>query len=130
MKTPTVFPHRTYAHDMGSWIQDDELAKKIWARLRLDPKLKLIHWYACDLTVTSPMSITLYVYDMENSLSGGIGNKIFEAAVTDFAPNEKILLGKYVLDIYTKAAAKEFDQREMDKMNLKILKVRKELFGV
>lgn len=120
-----VFPKHIYANDMETWVQSPELAKCIWLRLR-----EKLSWYACDMTITSPKSLILYVYDMENSFRGGIGKKIFTKEITEFEPDEQVMLDQYVLRMYNDAACEEFDKRQNAAQNKKILKIRKEMFGV
>lgn len=127
-----VFPVRYYAQDMGTWVNSPELALSIWHRLRLDinrfPR-KLI-WYAVDMEVLSPGSVNLFVYEMADSFSGGIGKKIYEETITEFTVVEEIMLQRLVEGIYTSAAEDELLRREDEERMKKILEIRKEMFGV
>jgi hypothetical protein len=120
-----VFPKRIYAHDRGSWVDSPQLAKKIWLRIK-----EKHSWYACDMEITSPTTLTLFVYDMADSCHGGIGNKICSKEVTGLTADEQVMLNEYVLNIYSNAAAAEFDKRQLAAQEKKILKIRKEMFGV
>lgn len=77
-------------------------------RKEIERKTRRVAWnfYACDIKITSPTSLTLFVYDIADSFSGGIGRKLefLTRKITEFTPDEKVLLDKYVLDIYTTAA--------------------------
>lgn len=122
-----VFPKRFYADDRGSWACSPELAKTIWMRLREKEKLS---WYACDMQITSPTSLTLFAYDMADSCYGGIGKRIFTQEITELTPDEQLMLDEHVLHMYSDAAAAEFDNRQLAAQEKKILKIRKEMFGV
>lgn len=74
--------------------------------------------------------MTLFAYDMENMCYGGIGKQIYTKEITELTPDEQVMLGKYVLQMYSDAAAAEFDKRQLAAQEKKILKIRKEMFGV
>lgn len=120
-----VFPVRIYAREIGHSAMSPPLAQKIWSRLR-----EKTSWYACDMEITSPTSLTLFVYDMSDSYWGGIGKKILTREIDVFTVEEQILLSEHVLTIYSNAAAAEFDKRQLAAQEKKILKIREEMFGV
>jgi hypothetical protein len=116
-----------YATDKYGWPDMPALAKKIWARLRVE---NTISWYACDCEITSPTSVTLFVYDIGSAYHGGIGRKTFEANVTEFTEEEKEILNAHVMVLYTRAADNELERREEKLREAEVVKIRKELFGV
>jgi hypothetical protein len=75
-------------------------------------------------------SIKLYVYDIADNYSGGIGERIHEEVVTEFTAEERAVLDEYVLELKTDAAATELGKRKAAEQMRQILEVRKELFGV
>lgn len=127
MRTP--FPTRFYCADNYGWAECPPLAKMVWQRLRRSLGSKLI-WYGVDMEVVSPTSINLFVYEIADNFSGGIGKRIFETVVTEFTSEEKTLLDKVVLGIYTSHAEDELQRREDEERMKKILAVRMEMFGV
>jgi hypothetical protein len=122
------FPWRAYCVDNYGWANCPTLAKMVWQRLRhsLAPNLT---WYAVDMEVLSPESIKLFVYEIADSFSGGIGQRIFETVVTEFTDKEKEELDKVVLGIYTGLAEEEYERRQEDERRAAILEIRKHMFG-
>jgi hypothetical protein len=127
-----AFPWRAFCVDNYGWANCPTLAKMVWMRLRLDPNKvpAKLTWYAVDMEVLSPESIKLFVYEIADSLHGGIGERIFETVVTEFTDKEKEELDKVVLSIYTGLAEEELERREQRQRELQIMNIRKELFGV
>lgn len=120
----SIFPIRYYASDIH-YAVSPELAELVWRRVAAGRT-----WYAADMEILSKDSIKLFVYDIEDSFSGGIGQKIFETTVKEFTPKEQTVLDNLILERYTKLAADEYKEREDAALKAKILIIRKELFGV
>ena len=123
-----IFPVRFYTVDYGTWISSPELAKKVWNRIRKD--YLSLTWYCADFEVLSPTSIHLYVYDIENSVWGGKGKKIFDMIITELTAEEQAMLDIQVLAIYTEAANDELARQEEHARIAKVLEIRKQMFGV
>ena len=123
MKQSNAFPFKIYAHDNGHFVTSPALAKSVWAN---HPKKKT--WYAADFRVLSPTAIQLFVYDMHDSLHGGIGKEIFNEVITELTENEQKMLDELVLSRYTDMAETELCRREDAARKKKIMKIRKELF--
>ena len=121
MSTLNAFPRKFHATETFS----PKLAILVWNRIRNGRS-----WYATDFTVTSPTSITLHVYKMEDTCYGGIGDMSVSKEITDLTKAEQVLLDGYLLDIYSEAAAREFNRRREAAEKVEIQKLRLELFGV
>ena len=121
-----IFPHRYYCSHNFGWADCPRLSKAVWHRIR--PKGK--SWYATDMEILDENSIKLYVYDIADNYSGGIGERIHEEVVTEFTAEERAVLDEYVLELKTDAAATELGKRKAAEHIRQILEVRKELFGV
>jgi hypothetical protein len=130
MKNHNAFPVRYYASDRHGWAESPVLAKELWMRLRGQPKYREIRWYAADMEILSPDTLTLYVYDIEDNVYGGIGKRILELSITEFNDREKILLGQAVLAIYTNVAQKKLEEIEQREREITIRKLRKDMFGI
>lgn len=124
MKSP--FPARFHCSDKYGWADCPPLAKMVWMRIRT-PEFT---WYGVDMEVRDPESIMLYVYEIADSFSGGIGKCIYSTLVTEFTAREKEELNKVVMDIYTEAAEEELERRERRHREQQIINLRKEMFGV
>lgn len=120
-----IFPNRYYARENGYLVESIELAKKVWQRL---PERK--PWYAADMEILSPTSIRLFIYDMADSYSGGIGKRIFEKVIDKLTPDEQIILDRMVMAMYSYVAERQLRQTEQTKRDKKILKLRRKMFGV
>lgn len=120
-----IFPFKVLAHDCGTYVHSPKLAESIWSRLRGNT-----NWYACDIEITSINAATLFVYGMEDSFHGGIGNCIKELEISDFTDAEQEILKGLILNKYTALATLEFQKRVDEENKSRILTIRKELFGV
>lgn len=125
-----IFPRRYYASHADGWANCPPLSQAVWRRIRQQPALKNIRWYATDLEVLNEDSIRLYVYDMDDLYAGGIGERIHEEVITEFADKEKQMLDELVLAIKTEAAEDELVRREARQRELDVVRIRKELFGI
>lgn len=125
-----AFPRRFSAnHDFG-YADSPRLARAVWMRVKNTLAPPNMTWYATDMEVLSPTSIRLFVYDIEDTFHGGIGERIFEAVITDFTDDEQAMLNTAVLEIYTEHAVVEFENRETQKYKNAVMAIRKEMFGV
>lgn len=90
MKIPSIFPIRQRAIQCHTWADSPKLAKLVWERMRHEKvpmptdrygetqfvaANKLV-WYAVDCEILSDNKIHLYVYEMEDTFHGGIGDRI------------------------------------------------------
>lgn len=121
-----LFPIRYYAHDNDHFVQSVKLAEMVWKRIRPQG----MSWYCADMDILDPTSIKIYVYSVQDSFRGGIGERIHEEVITEFTPDEKELLDKNVLNIYQAEATSVLEAREETARQEKILQIRKEMFGV
>jgi hypothetical protein len=130
MTPPNVFPLYYSAVDMGSWVRNLDLANMIWLRIRKDVAPDVV-WYAIDLAITSPYDLHLRVFGMECSVTGGIGELVFEHSVRveELPDSEQMLFCQLVLNEYTAYAERELEKREDAERRAKIEALRKELFG-
>jgi len=124
MQLPKVFPRRVSCTGING-EHSPRLARKIWDRIRKNQT-----WYVCTIVITSPTTVTLYVYDMYSSIYGGIGDIIFKQDITDLTSDEQAMLDELVLRLYTDSAREEMARREEDKVEAEVLRIRKELFEV
>ncbi len=126
MKTPALFPIRQSARDMGTWVDSPKLAELIWNRIRG----KTI-WYATDCQLLDADTVELFVYNMRDGATGGIGELIFGGTfpLSKFGDEERKLAREAILNAQTGIAQQEFIRREEAVRKAKILEIRKELFG-
>lgn len=124
-----IFPIRFYAYDPYGWAQCPAPSKDIWMRIRKNVAPNLT-WYATSFELINPNSIRLFVHEMADNFSGGIGRIIHEELVTEFTEQEKKIIDKIILDEYTKKADDELVRRETKEREEKVLAIRKEMFGV
>lgn len=125
----SVFPHRLYCSDTYGWADCPRLSNMVWRRIRtkVAPDLR---WYATDMEILCPKSIKIFVYEIDDNFRGGIGERIFETVVTEFTPEEEMVLQSMVTNLYTSAAADELARREEEKRMKEIMSIRMEMFGV
>lgn len=118
-----AFPFRLYATHVH-YSSSPKLAEMVWRRIQ-----KGRTWYAADCEVLNPTSIKLFVYDMYDSCTGGIGECFLTQEFTELTPTEQAELDKVVLERYQHLAGIEFENRREAENQAQILKIRLELFG-
>ena len=123
------FPRRYCAHDTYGWADCPRLAKVLWDRIRAQSGNQMT-WYGTDLTIVDANTVQLFVYDIADNFHGGIGEQIHEETVTEFTKEEREILNRMVLEIYTELAEDELSRREIAEHNARVAAVRKQLFGV
>lgn len=127
---PNIYPLHYGPRDMDTWAQSPQLASMIWLRERKTVAPDLI-WYAVGMKITSPLELTLYVYEMECSFRGGIGKQVFEheVKVEDLTESEQMMFCQVVLTEYTAYADRELERRDEEERQKRVIALRKELFG-
>lgn len=130
MATPNIFPQYYNCFDRGTWTHSPPLAQSIWMRIRKTVAPGMT-WYAVSMEITSRDSLTLYVYDMRDMVTGGIGDQIFKCDVSrSTLQNLEVAALDMLLDeACERYAESELDRRELAARKRKIAAVRKELFG-
>lgn len=131
MNTPNIFPLHYNCHDTYGWADCPALAKRVWMRIRTTVAPDLI-WYGVAMKIKSASHLSLYVYEIADSFSGGIGNQIFKCDVSraTLTPDECAMLDDLLIKAYTSYAESELDKREQAERQQQIVALRKELFGV
>ena len=147
-----IFPIRLYATHQYGWAQIPELAKKIWMRLRAEKRevpvksyfnevrmtpADKIGWYAADCEIVSNNRVELYIYNMEDAVHGGIGERIVSVEIDvptteaqqDGAVDEYQLLQKHVYARKFEIAESELKRRKEIAWIREVTAVQNELFG-
>ena len=125
--TPNIYPFRVYAHDNGHVVTSDALAKKLWVGRPKDAHPN-VHYYAVELAVKGPTSVTVEVYDMLCSVYGGLGVVICKYD-PDLAQDDLTILRGHIRTQQELFAAKEFQRRLTLQDAAAIEAVRQEFFG-
>jgi len=128
MSTPNIFPLHS---DIYGWAQRDSLARRLWQRLRLTLAPDLV-WYGVAIKIKSERLLTLYVYDMDDSVAGGIGDQIFEADINrDMMTSDECAMMDALIIVGMNAHAEsEYDKRQKRDRAIAIDLLRRELFGI
>lgn len=125
MSQSSIFPFRINAYENEHHVNNPILAKEVWFRVK-EPKQT---WYAIDLEILDENKVILDVYDIRDTFHGGIGKRLLTTEVELETEKEKEMCQIMILDKMTKLAEEEFEKREEQARNNKILEIRKELFG-
>jgi hypothetical protein len=113
----SIFPFTIKAYETGyGWTSFDRDFESEWHKVR--PKAERFSWYAYDVKVHSPTSVTFIVYDMRDSVYGGIGDKVgeFDATVPTALTRKTIL--REVM-----AMAKDRRTQELFKLEQEMIRV-------
>lgn len=131
MSTPSVFPLHFPCSDNYGWAECAPLARRLWLRLRTVLAPDLI-WYGVAMKIRNEHQLTLYVYDMHDSFSGGIGEQIFKQDVARvmLEDDECAMLDALIVEAMQRYAERVYDVNALRQKEAAVTALRKELFGV
>lgn len=130
MTTPNIYPIVQTPRDMGTWSRDPDLARMIWTRLRAeDAEIREVVWFALGITIVNFEKVVIHVYDMADTVFGGIGEEVFSTEVDKFTYNEQQCIEFIVSARKTELATEEFERRRTQARSDEIFRIRQEMFG-
>ncbi len=111
----------------GAWADSPKLARLIWDRVRGETP-----WYATDCELLDEHTVQIFVYNMHDKVTGGIGECFLKMTfpIVKFGPGAQGLARDATLEAQTKFAQQEFIRRENEARQRQIEEIRKELFGM
>lgn len=120
----SIFPHRYYCRDNGSYVHSPAVAQQIWYRVRP----KGLVWYAVDMMLLSEDQVRLFVYNMANSVHGGLGQVIHTCDVSDLTDSEKTCINDLIDQLKWNAAESELQRRETEQRHARVRELLAEMF--
>jgi hypothetical protein len=101
------------------------LAGTIWERV----KDHHCPWFTLGLEVRSPKQIFLNVYDMNSTITGGIGNLIKTVKIDVLTDEEKKVLQEEIDRLELECAERELVRLENEERLQRIRALREQMFG-
>jgi hypothetical protein len=119
-----VFPFKLRAYDTGMYISNPRLAEIIWLRVRPNG----LTWYALDIEFISEDEVTITVYNHQQNFD--IGKVVHVQNAKIEGEEEQKHAKEHILNRCATLAKEEVERRDQEVYQQRLLKVRREMFGI